>query len=873
MDLDQDTPGLVGRPGVRAELAALLDGPGAALLVGDAGIGKTTLARAFATRAGTLGHPVVRTGGDATGGPYSALRPLFERAEVAQLPPEQGRAVRSALDGAGHEVDLLALRGAMCVIAGQLAGERPLVLVVDDVDRVDAPSFDLLLTLASVLSWAQLSAVALFVCRTERVPGELAELVRPIVVPPLAGQEAEQLFDTLPGAPDGSARHEIIRRAAGNPLALREYAEWADGAGGSDETRVFARRVAALPELSLRALTLAAAGERSLAVIARADPAVTLAAWRPAEDTGLITVADDLVRFRHPLVEYAVLEAAGPGARRHAHRLLAATATDPLRGLWHRTAAADRPDPELAAELAGSARLLDGAGTVTAVGLLEQAHDHAVGGQRAMMLFEAGMRAAAAGRVRWAGSLLTRARAALGDGDITGVEADVVGLGSWLHTVRGELDTASALLAGTIRRTGAAVPPGLLVTAALPAFLLGDGELRTALRTAVPRITTTPGPPFLFARALAAPGEQVRAEVLAQRETTDLRDMSRAATVGAAALLLDEPEHAVRLLGPAVTALVEGAAANTYLAAPGAAGWALVDTGRWTEAERWLVPLQSSPVMSETPLLRTGVHVVLAVVAYLRGRPDRAGELLAAGPLDPYGVPVFALRLNWARGLAAAAGGDHGEAWRLLSAAAAVEHDWRALVLPDLAAAARRTGRDRPAPGAGTSRAGTSWLSTRRRGRADLTGALGEDDPGVAAARMAAVLDDPRARRWPFERAVLAVERADLLRRAQQPRAAQDVLVDALDAFDHVGAAGWAARVRAELRTPVVSRPDPFAGLSAQQEQIVRLAAQGLSNREIGARLYLSPRTVGSHLYRVFPQLGVANRTQLADLLSTADQR
>jgi DNA-binding CsgD family transcriptional regulator len=87
---------------------------------------------------------------------------------------------------------------------------------------------------------------------------------------------------------------------------------------------------------------------------------------------------------------------------------------------------------------------------------------------------------------------------------------------------------------------------------------------------------------------------------------------------------------------------------------------------------------------------------------------------------------------------------------------------------------------------------------------------------------------------------------------------------------------GWAARVSGELRTGSQSgaglRADPFAELSPQQVQIARLAGNGLSNREIGERLFLSPRTIGSHLYRMFPVLGVANRTQLGELVAAADR-
>ncbi len=190
-------------------------------------------------------------------------------------------------------------------------------------------------------------------------------------------------------------------------------------------------------------------------------------------------------------------------------------------------------------------------------------------------------------------------------------------------------------------------------------------------------------------------------------------------------------------------------------------------------------------------------------------------------------------------------------------------------MLPDLITAAAHAGRTaeaRTIHDQVLSAYGNGWLSDRRRARLDASGALLAPDPE----RLAELVDAPGAQRWPFERAVLAVELADRLRRAQQAARAREVLVSALDTFERLRAAAWTARVHAELR---IAAPAAGSTLTAQQEQIVRLAAAGLTNREIGERLFLSPRTVGSHLYRLFPQLGVTNRTQLADLVTALDHR
>ncbi|MFI1992270.1 AAA family ATPase [Actinoplanes sp. NPDC020271] len=863
MELDSDAPGPVGRAAVWAELTTLLNSdrpePAGALLVGPAGIGKTTLVDRFAARARRLGFPVARATGETGAEPYAVLRALFAAVDRTDLPIGQRRALDAALAG-GLQVDLLALRAAVCAACSLLAGELPLVLVVDDVDRVDPPTLDLLLTVASVLTWRQVPVVALFAARTDRAPVELADLLRQIPVTPLDVREAELLLDRV-GAPTGSARLEILRRAAGNPLALREFGAWletpgpAAGRAGDGVAQVFARRVQDLPEMSRRALTLAAAGERNVAVLSRAEPALTLAAWQPAEEAGLITVADAVVRFRHPLVEFAVLDAAGAAARRRAHRVLAEATADPRRALWHRAEAADGVDPELAAELIAAASPLNGAAVVTAIGLLEQACDLLPAAERAPVLLEAGARAAAVGRVRWAAGIAARARAVLPPG--SPLRADLEAFTSWTLTMHGRVDDAAALLIAALATTAAPAPAGLVETAAVPAFLLGSGPLSDALRATLDGTDD----PVLFPRALLSPDESVRAAILATPEPSAPAEAGPAAAVGAAAMLIDEPEHAVRLLGPATRAAIDGTAAAAFLTAPGAACWSLIDTGRWAEAEQWLVPLLASPVTAEASMVRNGAEAQLAVIGSGRGRPEPGHAL----PVEP----ALALRVGWARGVAAAAVGEHDEAYRWLRGAATTPHPWQPLVLPDLITAAGHAGRTADALTIYEqllSAYRKSWSSTRRRARLAAAAALLAPDP----ATLAEVVDGPGAHRWPFEHAVLAVELADRLRRAQQPARAREVLVSTLDTFERLRAAAWIARVHAELR---IAAPPAPSTLTAQQEHIVRLAAQGLTNREIGERLFLSPRTVGSHLYRLFPQLGITNRNQLGEVVTALDHR
>jgi len=154
------------------------------------------------------------------------------------------------------------------------------------------------------------------------------------------------------------------------------------------------------------------------------------------------------------------------------------------------------------------------------------------------------------------------------------------------------------------------------------------------------------------------------------------------------------------------------------------------------------------------------------------------------------------------------------------------------------------------------------------RARAILAG------PDEAEAHFNKALADPAGDQWPFERAQLRLDHAEWLRRRRRINDAKVVLTEALGTFRRLDARSWAQRAQAELRacgvaatgTPV--KADALGELTPQQRQIVRLASDGLTDREIGDRLYLSPRTVSSHLYRSYPKLGVASRHQLRDVIA-----
>lgn len=145
-------------------------------------------------------------------------------------------------------------------------------------------------------------------------------------------------------------------------------------------------------------------------------------------------------------------------------------------------------------------------------------------------------------------------------------------------------------------------------------------------------------------------------------------------------------------------------------------------------------------------------------------------------------------------------------------------------------------------------------------------------DPEEAERHFRAALADPALERRPFEHAQTLLDHAEWLRRRRRITEARPLLTTALEIFQRLGARPWVERAQAESRAAGLdvaasTTPDALAELSPQQRQIIGLAARGLTNREIGERLFLSPRTVGSHLYRSFPKLGITARSQLRDLV------
>jgi DNA-binding CsgD family transcriptional regulator len=358
--------------------------------------------------------------------------------------------------------------------------------------------------------------------------------------------------------------------------------------------------------------------------------------------------------------------------------------------------------------------------------------------------------------------------------------------------------------------------------------------------------------------------------------------MTEPAVPGALAWLLDRPDLAIRFLREAVHRLDAVNVQGTSGAALATLSRAYADAGLWDEAlsaaakaAEFAEAHQLNVVAASADLTAAGVLAMRAEAGEARGQITRA--LARTGQTESNCIIA---RARHTAGIAALANGSHLTAYAqlrhlFLDNGSPLHYHVSYLAIADFAAAAVRA--DRQAEG----RYAVSRALRRIEGSmpprlaqlaARASGLLA--DPAEAAAHFEKALSDPAGNCWPFERAQLQLDHGGLLRRQRRISDARPFLADAVEMFQRLGARSWARRAEAELRAcgigipHVPGAPDALADLTPQQREIIRLAGSGLTNREIADRLFLSPRTVSSHLYRSYPKLGVAGRHQLRTVIS-----
>jgi DNA-binding CsgD family transcriptional regulator len=576
-------------------------------------------------------------------------------------------------------------------------------------------------------------------------------------------------------------------------------------------------------------------------------------------------------------VRSAVYQAATASERAAAHRRLARlVADDPDRFAWHTAAAASGHDAEAADLLQTTAeRARARGGWAGAARALERsAQLTADPGRATERLLQAATAAMYAGQSRWVDDLITTARPlAVGQ---QAAQVDALACWALSHTLRHRDAVTLALRA----MRDPVVGLGPLVSASVAAYQSGDPDLTARIAGALEE--RNPGaadPAALWIRSATDPlgqaitiGGEIDAMVAAvDGELERLGHLTLNATSGTARavdhpLAADFTEAFLRLLERPGTSGVNALVSNT-------AGATLVDAGRWDEAWQRMTEAASIAEATGNEIVARQADANLAHLAALRGEPEAdAHAARALAGADPEVTRAVGVRARWALGLSAAGAGDWERAYehlRLVLDGGRPAHPHLSLLaLPDVVRAALRTGRTaeaseaaellRTAVGPGTS--------ARLHALAAHAVALVSDD--AESHFRAAVAGLPF---HPFERAWAQADLGAWLRRRRRITEARQELTRAAETATRLRARPLAEFVAGELRAAGVrgadSGPDALGELSAQQRQIVRLAAAGLTNRQIGERLFLSPRTVGFHLHQVFPRLGVTSRTQLRDLV------
>jgi DNA-binding CsgD family transcriptional regulator len=347
------------------------------------------------------------------------------------------------------------------------------------------------------------------------------------------------------------------------------------------------------------------------------------------------------------------------------------------------------------------------------------------------------------------------------------------------------------------------------------------------------------------------------------------------------AWLLDETGLAIRLLREDLSLAGPRSRNGPVLSA---LQWAYIDCGQWDEALATAHETADTAAAYQLDTIASSADLATATVAALRGDHGLVQPLIssALAKVDATADQATAGRARHAAGLAALADGSYATAYSRLRGlfdadGAPLHHHVTYLAIADLAAAAARAERRQEAQtlieralAQVDAAPGPRLEQLAARARALLAG------PGSAESHFGKALADPAGGAWPFERAQLQLDYGEWLRRQRRINDAKPVLAAALETFRGLGAVPWGRRAEAELRAcgvttqAAVAAPDALADLTPQQRQIVLLASQGLTNAEIADRLFVSPRTVSSHLYSSYPKLGIAGRHQLRGLIDRA---
>jgi DNA-binding CsgD family transcriptional regulator len=916
----QPARGLRDRLKERETLAQLLDearrGRSAVLVLrGEAGVGKSSLLRAFAE--GASGFRVAQIAGVESemelpfAGLHQLCGPMLSRLDGLPEPQQQALCVALGLRSGDPPDRFLVALGALTLIA-EIAEEKPFLCIVDDAQWLDGASRQVLGFVAR-----RLLAEPVALLFAVREPNEDFEFVGlpELTLRGLADEDARSLLATvIPGRLDERVRDRIVAETRGNPLALLELprglsAKQLAGGFGVPELlplsgrieESFLRRLEELPPQTRMLLLVAAAepvGEPALMWRAATRLGIPGTAIEPAARGGLLDVGAQ-VRFRHPLVRSTVYRSASDLERRNAHQALAFVTDaelEPDRRAWHRAQSTEGPDEDVAAELEQSAgRAQARGGLAAAAAFLGRSADlTAEAARRAERMLAAAQVNLQAGAFEEALGLLGAAEAGpldeLGQARLDLLQAEVafaqergsdapellLEAARKFETldVRASRDTyldawSAALFAGRLasaadlhevsraamrapKPEGAPRPSDLLLNGFASVFTEGR-------RTAAPVLQRAAR---AFADSKASVEEVLRWGWLATAAAVYLWDYDTCLAIATREVQLAREVGALEVLAVGVNVLGQATALGGDFA-------------------RTKLLISEAEEVTEATRTRVAPYGALVLAAF-RGREAEATELID-GTIEGAtagGQGTAVQYAHWANAVVMNGLGRYEEA---LAAATEASNDTPELFvamwsLSELIEAAGRTGNAEVAERAltrlieHTEGTDSDWgLGIEARSRALLA-----DGEGAEPLYQEAIDRLGRTRLLPeFGRARLLY--GEWLRRQNRRTDARDQLRQAHEAFISMGAEAFAERARRELLATGekvrTRRPETRDELTPQEEQIARLARDGLTNPEIGAQLFLSPRTVEWHLRKVFSKLGIRSRRELANALPRSDSQ
>ena len=912
---------LHGREPERAHLAALVEqaraGTGAVVvLLGEPGVGKSALLNDLTARgrpsSGREDVRVLRTAGVESESPlpYAALHRLLRPSvNFDHLPGPQARALRVAFgleDGPTVEPFLVGV-ATLSVLTDAAEPDHPLLVVVDDAPWLDSASADALLFAARRLAADPVAMV--FAARTGETAGrEFAPPGLPVLqIDGLDDTAARQLLDERGGDPvSGDVAERLLHETGGNPLALLELptglsSEQLQGqaplpprlALTAGVERAFLDRCRRLPPQVQTLLLVAAAdatGRVATVRLAATTLGVDAASWDEAERAGLLSVAGDVVSVRHPLVRSAVYQAATSFEQRQVHRALAQSvgADDPDRATWHRAAAADGPDAEVAAALVDVAvRAEQRGGHIAAADAFERAAELTVDDtDRATRLFGAARTGWAAGQALRARTLAAAARDQAVDplqrADIDRLRARIeVNVGSAVDAHRiftvaartvADHDSGRALemaCAAALNRTygadsGAALGDHVLTQLLAPSPQ--DTERTACLRLLLGTLTACGDQDW----ARAAPALEQALE--AGRQVEDLDVMGN---LGNTALHLGHDEGARFYYAAMESTAREAGAGMVVVYALERLMFAQLPTGPWTAALSSADEALSLARSVGQPTLTAPPLACLALLAALTGSDDfdrhltSLEDVIAQHPLGIMADPAHDVT-RWAKGARATAQGDTAAALHHLSGMR-VPALHRMATVERLEAAVR----------AGDTTQADAWVEELTEfatgtgypwalGALELGRALTAAHSAGAIASFDRAVAHYRTAGRPYDLARTQLAYGEFLRRNNRRVDARTHLRPALETFTELGATPLVERANGELRasgeTARKRDPSTLLNLTPMELKVAQLVSTGLSNKDVAAQCWVSPRTVAFHLRNVFSKIGVSSRTELAQL-------